>query len=91
MGPLSVTVCLFNDGGYGVLRGIQAANFDGRQVNVDLATPDFAAVAEAMGVRGRKVSGAGQFREEFAAAMAHDGPVLLDIDMASLEPMGRRR
>lgn len=86
-----VVVCLFNDGGYGVLRGIQAASFEGRQVNVDLATPDFAAVAEAMGVKGRKVSGIREFESEFAAAMGEKGPVLLDIDMSSLAPMQRGR
>jgi acetolactate synthase-1/2/3 large subunit len=84
---LPVVVCLFNDQGYGVLRSIQAARFDGRTTAVDLATPDFAAVAEAMGVKGISVEGSGQFHSAFAEAMDTSGPVLLDIDMGSLAPM----
>ena len=84
---LPVVVCLFNDQGYGVLRSIQAARFDGRTTAVDLSTPDFAAVAEAMGVKGMSVEGSGQFHSAFAEAMDTRGPVLLDIDMGSLAPM----
>lgn len=82
-----VTVCVFNDGGYGVLRRIQAGRFDGRQTGVDLGSPDFVAIAEGMGVKGIAVSGVAAFRDAFAAAMATDGPVLLDIDMDQLAPM----
>ncbi|MER3419104.1 MAG: hypothetical protein C4290_00640, partial [Chloroflexota bacterium] len=38
---LPIILCVFNDRGYGILRAIQARMFDGRQVGVDLATPDF--------------------------------------------------
>ena len=84
---LPVIVCLFNDGGYGVLRAIQQMRFDGRNTGVDLATPDFAAVANAMGVRGEKVASAEGFERAFEKALAQDGPTLLDIDMKSLAPM----
>ena len=82
-----VVICVFNDKGYGVLRRIQAARFDGRTTGVDLATPDFVKVAEAMGMTGIRVEGASRFREAFREAMAADGPVLLDIDMSMLERM----
>ena len=36
---LPVVICLFNDKGYGVLRGIEARQFDGRNFGVDLTTP----------------------------------------------------
>ena len=84
---LPVVVCLFNDQGYGVLRMIQAARFDGRTTAVDLTTPDFAAVAKAMGVEGVSVKGSDQFHSAFAQAMDAKGPVLLDIDMGSLAPI----
>lgn len=73
---------------------IQAARFDGRTTAVDLTTPDFAAVAKAMGVEGVSVKGSDQFHSAFAQAMDAKGPVLLDIDMGSLAPMqgfGRAR
>lgn len=82
-----VIVCLFNDHGYGVLRRIQAARFEGRTTGVDLATPNFAAVAEAIGLTGIPVAGAAEFQRAFREAVAIDGPVLLDIDMSTLAPM----
>lgn len=85
---LPLIVCVFNDGGYGVLRSIQRARFEGRNTGVDLLTPDFAGVADAMGVKGFKVKGVDAFREAFRQAMDRDGPALLDIDMASLAPLG---
>ena len=83
-----VIVCVFNDGGYGVLRTIQARTFEGRQTGVELGKPDFPAIARAMGVPGEPVSGVADFRDAFARAVATDGPTLLDIDMSVLEPMG---
>ncbi len=84
---IPVVICVFNDGGYGVLRTVEARTFEGRQFGVDLATPDFAKVAEGMGIHGEHVSGVDAFRDAFARAVAADGPVLLDIDMTALTPM----
>ena len=83
-----LAVCVFNDKGYGVLRSIQARTFEGRQTGVDLLTPDFAALAEAMGIPGRRVESVDGFRAAFAEAVQSGGPFLLDIDMNSLQPMG---
>ncbi len=84
---LPVVICVFNDAGYGVLRSIQSARFEGRQVGVDLATPDFAAVARGMGLLAESVKGVDEFRAAFARAVDAAGPVLLDVDMAALQPM----
>jgi acetolactate synthase-1/2/3 large subunit len=82
-----VIVCVFNNQGYGVLRYIQSARFEGWETGVDLATPDFVKVAEGMGVKGIHVATLDEFEPAFAEALAHDGPVLLDIDQSSLDPM----
>lgn len=82
-----VITCVFNDGGYGVLRSIEGRTFEGRQFGVDLATPDFAMVARGMGMNGERVESAAAFRDAFARAVAADGPYLLDIDMTKLTPM----
>ncbi|MBK7125253.1 MAG: thiamine pyrophosphate-binding protein [Dehalococcoidia bacterium] len=82
-----VVTCVFNDGGYGVLRSIEGRTFEGRQFGVELATPDFAMVAQGMGMRGEHVDSAASFREAFGRGLAHDGPYLLDIDMTKLTPM----
>ena len=84
---LPIVVCVFNDGGYGVLRAIQARTFEGRQTAVDLTTPDFAALADAVGMRSEPVEGVDGFLKSIAFAMEEDGPTLLDIDMGSLAPL----
>jgi acetolactate synthase-1/2/3 large subunit len=83
-----VVVCVFNDRGYGVLRTIEARTFEGRQFGVELNTPDFVAVAKAMGVPGEAVGSAAEFADAFQRGIDADGPYLLDIDMTKLAPMG---
>lgn len=85
---LPIIVCVFNDGGYGVLRMIQRMRFDGRTTGVDIKTPDFVQVAQGMGVHAEHVRSAGDFETAFGRAVAHAGPVLLDIDTNALAPMG---
>jgi acetolactate synthase-1/2/3 large subunit len=84
---LPVVICLFNDRGYGVLRGIEARQFDGRNFGVDLTTPDFPALAKSMGVRATQVANPAEFESAFREAIASGGPVLLDIDLLSLTPL----
>jgi len=84
---LPLVLCIFTDGGYGVLRGIQGRRFEDRDVGTDLATPNFALLAQSMGVAGEQVKGVEQFRDAFKRALAADGPYVLDIDLRSLVPM----
>ena len=84
---LPVVLCIFTDGGYGVLRGIQSRTFDDRMIGVDLATPNFVMIARGMGIEAEAVNSADGFTEALARAMAHDGPYVLDIDMSKLAPM----
>ncbi|MDF5751664.1 thiamine pyrophosphate-binding protein [Spongiactinospora sp. TRM90649] len=83
-----LTVCVFNDGGYGVLREVQHATFGGARNDVDLHTPDFAALAAAMGMPGERVRDAAGFERAFARSVAGAGPYVIDIDMTALAPMG---
>uniref|UniRef100_UPI001F5E4D7F thiamine pyrophosphate-dependent enzyme n=1 Tax=Actinomadura roseirufa TaxID=2094049 RepID=UPI001F5E4D7F len=85
-----VTVCVFNDRGYGVLRDVQSATFGGARNDVDLHTPDFVALAAAMGVPGEAVADPGGFAAAFARSAAGSGPYLIEIDLAALAPMKRR-
>jgi acetolactate synthase-1/2/3 large subunit len=63
---LPLTAVIVDDGGYGMLRYDQDAA--GRErTGVDLATPDFAALAAAFGVRAETVAG---LDDAFAAALA---------------------
>jgi acetolactate synthase-1/2/3 large subunit len=84
---LPVVICLFNDRGYGVLREIEARQFDGRNFGVDLTTPDFPALAMSMGVQATRVAGPAEFESRFREAIASGRPALLDIDLLALSPL----
>jgi acetolactate synthase I/II/III large subunit len=84
---LPVVICLFNDRGYGVLRSIEARQFEGRNFGVDLATPDFSALAMSMGVQATRVADLTEFESRFAAAIASGRPALLDIDLLAFSPL----
>jgi acetolactate synthase-1/2/3 large subunit len=89
---VQVVVCLFNDRGYGVLREIIRDSYDGYEgaaADVDLATPDFTALAASFGIAARPVADAATFDAEFAAALSRPGPTLLDIDLTALSPIRR--
>jgi acetolactate synthase-1/2/3 large subunit len=47
---INVTVLLFNDGGYGILRMLQDINFQSHHYAVDLLNPDFGRLTEAYGL-----------------------------------------
>ncbi|GAC57153.1 pyruvate dehydrogenase [Gordonia hirsuta DSM 44140 = NBRC 16056] len=51
----------------------------------DLENPDFAAVAEAVGIAGWKVTDSSQLRQAVTEFLAHDGPALLDVTVARQE------
>lgn len=84
---IPIVLCIFTDGGYGILRGIQGNRFEERNIGVDLATPNFVTVARGMGVKGEAVKNVEDFKSAFTRAMASDGPYVLDIDMRGLAPM----
>lgn len=82
-----LTVCVFNDRGYGILRKIQAAKFDGARHDVDLATPDFVGLAESMGLPAVRVTDSEGFEKAFAASVEAEGPYLIEVDLAAVQPM----
>lgn len=51
----------------------------------DLHNPNFAAVAEALGMFGRRVEHPADLESALAAAFAHDGPALIDVVTARQE------
>jgi pyruvate dehydrogenase (quinone) len=51
----------------------------------DLHNPDFAAVASAMGIYGRRVTEPGDLEAVLREAFAHDGPALVDVLTARQE------
>ncbi len=51
----------------------------------DLQNPDFAAVATAMGIHGRKVTEPADLEDVLKEAFAHDGPAVIDVHTARQE------
>jgi len=80
-------VVLFNDGGYGILRNLQDAHFDGRRFAVDLLTPDFLGLAESFGVWRGQVRSAVEMGPMLKEAVQQAGPALIEVDMAAVGPM----
>lgn len=85
-----IVVCLFDDGGYGMLRDIGELTGGGAESGFDLATPDFFAVAVAFGARAARVAAPDEFETAFLAALDHDGPTLIHVDMRAMAPLQRR-
>jgi acetolactate synthase-1/2/3 large subunit len=80
-------VVVFDDGGYGILRNLQDAHFDGRRFGVDLLTPSFLHVAEAFGIWSAEVRQASEMGPVLKEARQQDGPALISVDMNAVGPM----
>ncbi|WP_027965598.1 thiamine pyrophosphate-binding protein [Halomonas halocynthiae] len=81
---LDMTLIVMNDGGYGVMRGIQDKYFDGRQYYNDLHTPDFQGLADALAIPRWKVEHGDDFGKVISEAVAQAGPALVEVNMASV-------
>lgn len=84
---LPMVVCVFNDRGYGIIKVIQDLAVGGRHTGADLATPEFAPMAEAYGMNAAKVESAEEFDTVFAEAVESGKPWLIDIDLTKMEKM----
>lgn len=81
---LPVKVIVLNNGTLGFVEmEMKAGGF--LDTAVDLQNPNFAAMAQAMGVKGVRVEQAQDLEAAIAAAFAHDGPALVDVVTARQE------
>jgi len=74
---LPVKVVVFNNGALGFIE-LEQKSSGFLATGTDLQNPNFAAMAEAVGVRGIRLEDPGEVDAGIAAALAHDGPVLVD-------------
>lgn len=81
-----LTLIVFNDGGYGVLRNMQD-RYSERRSGVDLATPDFELLARACGLAYARITAEEHARPVIGHAVESDGPTLVEVDLARLGPM----
>jgi pyruvate dehydrogenase (quinone) len=74
---LPVKVVVFNNGALGFIE-LEQKSSGFPNIGTDLENPNFAAMAEAIGVRGIRLETPADVEPGIAAAFAHDGPVLID-------------
>jgi acetolactate synthase-1/2/3 large subunit len=88
---IPVTVVVFVDGGYGILRNIQDVQYgsEGR-FGVEASAPDFVGLAKALGVAGRRVSSAEEFDGAMAEAEGMREPFLIEVDCAGIGSMSEQ-
>jgi acetolactate synthase-1/2/3 large subunit len=80
----NVTLLIMNDGGYGVMRGIQDKYFGGRQYYNELHTPDFTLLAQAIGLQAWSVERAEDFTSVMTEALATPGPSVVEVRMGQI-------
>jgi pyruvate dehydrogenase (quinone) len=81
---LPVKIILLNNGTLGFVEMEMKAN-GFLDTGCDLHNPNFAAMAEAMGIKGIRVEQPGQLESAIREALAHDGPALVDVVSARQE------
>ena len=85
-----VLVVVMNDHGYGVIRNIQDAHYGGRHGYTDILTPNFSDLCAAIGLPHRRISDLSSARHILTDAVAIDGPVMVEIDMAAIGDFAAR-
>jgi pyruvate dehydrogenase (quinone) len=81
---LPVKVVVFNNGALGFIE-LEQKSTGFLEFGTDFKNPNFAAVAEAAGIRGIRLEDAADVEKGIAAALAHDGPVLIDAVVSRTE------
>ena len=81
---LPVKIAVFNNGKLGFVE-LEQMSSGFLTTGTDLVNPNFAAMAESVGVRGIRVESPDEVNGAVAAALAHDGPALIDAVVARTE------
>ena len=76
---MPITFIVFSNSVFGWIKAGQKSGFGKRFFSVDFNRTDHAAVASAYGIKSWRVEQPGELDSALAAALAHDGPSLVDI------------
>ncbi|MEM6621955.1 MAG: thiamine pyrophosphate-binding protein [Pseudomonadota bacterium] len=76
---LPITTIVFSNSVYGWIKAGQKSGFGARYFSVDFNRTDHAAVAAAFGIRSWQVEDPRDLDAALTAALAHDGPTLVDV------------
>ena len=87
---LPIKYFILCNGTYASIVGMQRNHFKGRLVGSDpsshLTLPDLRKVAEAYGIKTMEISDHTHIRDEVAAVLAYDGPVVCAVNVSSDQP-----
>jgi pyruvate dehydrogenase (quinone) len=83
---LNVKVVVMKNNTLGLIKWEQMLYLGNPEYGVDLHPIDFVKVAEACGARGVRIDDPARCREQLQAALAMDGPVLIECVVDPLEP-----
>jgi acetolactate synthase-1/2/3 large subunit len=75
-----IIAIVYNNQGYNTIRMHQEAQYPGRQYGIALDNPDFAAMGEAYGALGMKVTRDEEFLPAFKRALAADRSALIEVE-----------
>ncbi len=83
---LNIVTVLFNNRAYKILQGeldnvgaVRQGNIADSILNLDNPQLDFVSIAQGMGVEASRAETADQFNDQFAAALAKNGPHLIEV------------
>lgn len=82
---IPVTLIVFSNASYGWIKASQKDGYGERYFSVDFGRSDHARIAEAFGLKAWTVSDPGALDSVIRAALAHDGPTLVDVISQPLE------
>ena len=81
---LPVKVVVFNNGALGFIE-LEQKSTGFVDTGTELVNPNFAAMAEAIGIKGVRIEDPAEVESKLAEAMAHPGPVLIDAVVNRME------
>jgi pyruvate dehydrogenase (quinone) len=81
---LPIKVVVFNNGSLGFIE-LEQKSSGFVDTGTELLNPNFAAMAEAIGIKGVRIEDPAEAQDKLAEAMAHPGPVVIDARVARME------
>ncbi|MEP0800801.1 biosynthetic-type acetolactate synthase large subunit [Funiculus sociatus GB2-M1] len=80
---INVKTVIINNGWQGMVRQWQEAFYGERysSSNMEVGMPDFVLLAQAFGIKGMVVRSRDELKDAIAEMLAHNGPVLLDVQV----------
>ena len=76
---LNIVAMVWVDGEYGLIKWKQQDGFDGAHSDLAFGNPNFAKLAESIGMWGREITAADQLIPALEEAFREDGPALIAV------------